>query len=94
MFSLALSFVFFWDPYDLNIGVLNVVPEVSDYRHFFFIIFSLMLCSVVCFGVSMGSVWLWAACLLMCQGCAPLLLKDWRELSSTGTCWVLGGTWS
>ena len=26
-----------------------------------------VLCPVVCFGVSMGLVWLWPACMLMCR---------------------------
>ena len=28
------------------------------------------------------------------QGCDSALLKDWCGASSTGVCWVLGGTWS
>ena len=33
-----------------------------------------VLCPVVCFGVSIGFVWLWAACLLMCK----VVLFCWR----------------
>ena len=29
-FFMPFSSVFFWDAYDLNIGVFNVVPEVSE----------------------------------------------------------------
>ena len=45
IFSLSLSFFFlvffFWDPYDLNVGVFNIVPQVSEvllvsFKSFFF----------------------------------------------------------
>ena len=28
------------------------------------------------------------------QGCVPILLKVWRDASSTGNCGSLGGVWS
>ena len=32
-----LFLFFFWDPYNSNVGVFNVVPEVSQFFSFFFI---------------------------------------------------------
>ena len=29
-FLMVFLFVFFWDSYDLNVGVFNIVPEVSE----------------------------------------------------------------
>ena len=47
--DVCLSFVFFfWDPYHLNVGAFNVVPEVSETVSILFILFSL-LCSAVVF---------------------------------------------
>ena len=40
-----LSLFSFWDPYNANVGVFNVVPEVSKWSSFLFILYSLF-CSM------------------------------------------------
>jgi len=47
-------------------------------------------CPVVSFGVSMGLVWLWAACLLMFR---IVFLFCWRISVGclAGVCWFLSG---
>ena len=44
IFSGPFSLSSFWDPYNVNVGVFNVVPEVSEtvlisFHSFFFILF-------------------------------------------------------
>ena len=43
-----------------------------------------MECPVVSFEMSVGLVWLWAACILKLRS---------MFLSCSGTCWLLGGAW-
>ena len=42
-----LFLFFFWDPYNLNVGVFNVVPEVSETVSVLFILFSFFCSAVV-----------------------------------------------
>lgn len=44
----------------------------------------------VCFGVSLGLVCLWTACLLLCKLC-PYFVEGWRKAFVTGAYWSLGG---
>ena len=39
------------------------------------------------FGVSLGSLYIEA------QGYVPVLVENFRGMSCTGTCWLLGGAW-
>ena len=53
-FLIAFLFVlFFWDPYDSNVGPLNVVPEVSDTVLIsFYPVFFMLLCfSYFCYSI-------------------------------------------
>ena len=34
-FLILFLFLFFWDPYNLNVGAFGIVPDVSDYPQFF-----------------------------------------------------------
>ena len=48
-----LSFSF-WDPYNVNVGVLNVVPEVSSFFFLIFILFS-KFCSVAVISTTLST---------------------------------------
>ena len=49
-----LFLFFFWDPYNSNVGVFNVVPEVSETVSILFFLFSLF-CSVVVISTILSS---------------------------------------
>ena len=41
----------------------------------------------VVFGVTLGSLYVRA------QGCVPVLLENFHDMSYSGTCWPLAGAW-
>ena len=48
---------------------------------------------MVCFGGVYGLSMALGSLSANGLGFVPVLLKIWHEVSSTGTCWPLGGTW-
>ena len=52
IFSCPLSLFSFWDPYNVNVGEFNVVPEVSEaifisFHSFFFILFFSVISTIL-----------------------------------------------
>ena len=45
----------FWDPYNMNVGALNIVPEVSETVLIFFSFFFSLFCSVAVISTTLSS---------------------------------------
>ena len=52
-----------------------------------------MKCPVMSYEMSVGLEFLWAACILKLRAIVPVLLENLCGMSSSRTCWPLGGAW-
>ena len=84
-----LTLFSFWDPHNVNVGVFNVVPEVSFAVFFFF--FFHVLFSIFCF-VAVRATILFSRPITSSSACYLLLIPS-AVLFMSGCSLVILGLW-